>query len=497
MKKIWLFILIIISFITPVFANYWLDLEQFLTTYVDVVLKDITIPDSYRYIQLKYPNVSGWTKLYQTLQKAVYLDLFPNAKIDLPFDKKITQEQAINIISQSFDVDAFVGKKQLITVDWLVEVLLQVQELKTQNKFLESYQKPQNNDIANNPLFLDVYKKLQENYLSESWLNITWLLYGSIKWFVEWLHDPYTSFFPPTEATSFSEEMQGEYYGIGAYVEMNKPWELIIISPMKWSPAEKIGLLGGDRVVEINDVFVDKDMSVYTATSLIKWLVGTTVKLKILRDGKLLDFVVTRQKIIIQNIEFTLYEKWNQNICFVGITMFDLWVAQKFQKIMAELSNKNCNKYVFDVRNNPGWSLDEVVRMLNYFVPNDETIVVVKSRFITEEIVSWNSSFEKSQKTPVRVLVNEWSASASEIFAGVMKDYLKNILIVWQKTFGKGSVQELVNYSDGSMLKYTIAKRYTGKSKINVDKNWITPDKIISDKKETPEDEVLEWALEN
>ncbi len=492
MRKIWLFMLIIISCITPVFANYWLNLEQFLTTYVDVVLKDITIPDSYRYIQLKYPNVSGWTKLYQTLQKAIYLDLFPNARIDLPFDKKITQEQAMNIISSSFDVDVFADKKQPITIDWLVEVLVQVQEVKTQNKFLESYQKLQNNDITNNPLFLDVYKKIQENYLSESWL-----LHGSIKWLVDWLHDPYTSFFPPTEATSFSEEMQGEYYGVGAYVEMNKPWELIITSPMKWSPAEKIGLLGGDRVVQINDVFVDKDMSVYTATSLIKWPAGTTVKLKILRDGKLLDFLVIRQKIIIQNIDFTLYEKWDQNICSISITMFDLWVAQKFQKIMAELSNKTCNKYIFDVRNNPGWSLDEVVRMLNYFVPNDETIVVVKSRFITEEIISRDTSFGKFQKAPVRILINEWSASASEIFAWVIKDYLKDTLLVWQKTFGKWSVQELVNYPDESMLKYTIAKRYTGKSKINIDKNWILPDKIISDKKETSEDEVLERAILN
>jgi len=472
-------------------------LEQFLTTYVDIVLKDITIPDTYRYIQLKYPNVSGWTKLYQTLQKAVYLDLLPNAKIALPFDKKITQEQAINIVSSSFDIDVFVDKKRPITVDWFVDILLQVQELKKQKQFLKPSKTFQNNEIINNSLFLDVYKKLQDNYLSETWLDLDSLLHGSIKGLVEWLNDPYTSFFPPIEATSFSEEMQGEYFGIGAYVEMNKPWELVIISPMKWSPAEKVWLLWGDRVVQINDKFIDKNVSIYEATALIKWPEWTTVELKILRDGKLLDFVVIRQKIIIQNIDFNIYKKENSNICLISISMFDFGVAKNFQTVMSDLQNKNCSKYIFDVRNNPGWSLDEVVSILNYFVPNDESIVVVKSRFITEEIVAWQSSFEKFQKIPIRVLVNEWSASASEIFAWVLKDYMPDILLIWQKTFGKWSVQELFNYQDGSMLKYTIAKRYTGKSNINVDKNWITPDKIISDKKETPEDEVLERAIVN
>ncbi|MDD3262670.1 MAG: S41 family peptidase [Candidatus Absconditabacteria bacterium] len=497
MRKIGLLLLIILSIISPVFAEYGLTLEQFLNTYVNVVVQDQIIPDTYRYIELKYPNISPSTKLYETLQKAVYLDLFPNADIELPLDKQITQEQVMKIVSSSFEIDVFVNKKSLVTVDWLKDVLLEIQYIKSNNLSVDNLPFNQKNEIIDNPLFLDIYKKLQDNYISDSGLDQKSLLYGAIKGFVEGLNDPYTSFFPPTETNLVLDELRGEYYGIGAYVEMNKPGELIVVSPIKGSPAEKIGLLGGDRIVQINDKFVDKDMSLTLATSIIKGPKGTSVKLKVLRDGKLLDFDVIRDKIVINNVESKIYTENNLNTCLVAISMFDFGVARDFQKIMTDLSDKKCVKYIFDVRNNPGGGLDEVVRMLNYFVPNGETSVIIKSRFITEEIIAWDVPSVKIQNIPVRVLINQGSASASEIFAGVIRDYVPGVLLVGEKTFGKGSVQELFNYEDGSMLKYTIAKRYMGKSQINIDKIGISPDKILVNKKDTPEDEVLEWAILN
>lgn len=487
----------IFSFITPVFAEYGLTFEQFLTSYVNVVTQDKNIPNTYNYIGLKYPNVSKWTEMYTILQKAVYLDLLPNARIDLPFDKQITQENAKNIISRSFDVLTSIDdKKSLLTVDWLKDILLEVQQLDINNNQPETSLQ-QNNNITNDALFLDVYKRLKLNYLYDTWLDKKSLLYGAIKWLVEWINDPYTAFFPPTEATNLNEELQWEYYGIWAYVEMNMPWDLVIVSPIKNSPAEKIWLLWGDRVVQIDDTFVDKNISLTKATSLIKWPIWTTVKLKIVRDGKLLDFSVIRQKIIIKSVESKILKQEDANICLVTISMFDFGVANDFQKAMNELSTKNCVKYIFDVRNNPGWWLNEVIRMLNYFVPNGETSVLIKTKFISEEVIAWDSPTEKITNAPIRILINQWSASASEIFAGVIKDYAPKALLVGVKTFGKWSVQELYNYQDGSMLKYTIAKRYMWKSQINIDKVGISPDKLIIDKKDTPEDEVLEWAIKN
>jgi len=145
-----------------------LTLEQFLTSYVNVVVQDQIIPDTYRYIELKYPNISKSTKLYETLQKAVYLDLFPNADIELPLNKQITQEQVMKIVSSSFEIDVFVSKKSLVTVDWLKDVLLEVQYIKTNNLSVDKIPINQKNDIIDNPLFLDVYKKLQDNYISDN-----------------------------------------------------------------------------------------------------------------------------------------------------------------------------------------------------------------------------------------------------------------------------------------------------------------------------------------
>lgn len=492
MKKIWIFLFVIIWSILPAFAEYGLTFEQFLTSYVNVVIQDDAIPSTYRYIQLKYPNIAQDNPMYTTLQKAVYLDLLPNANIDLPLDKQITQEHAKNIISRVFDVNTHIEKKSLVTVDWLKDIFLDVQKLKVREVTSE-----QKNNITNDRLFLDVYRRLKYSYLSDSWLDEKELLYGTIKWLVEAANDPYTAFFPPTESHSLTDELQGEYYGIGAYVEMTTPGVLIIVSPIKNSPAEAIGLLWWDRIVKINDTFVDEDISLTAATSIIKWPKGTTVDLKILRDGKLLDFTVTRAKIVINNVESKIYSQNDQNICLVTIAMFDFGIAVDFQKVMTDLSSKKCVKYIFDVRNNPGWWLNEVVRMLNYFVPTGEVSVLIKSKFIVEKIKAWDSDTAKITDLPIRVLINKGSASASEIFAGVIKDYAPKALLVGEKTFGKWSVQELLNYEDGSMLKYTVAKRYMWKSETNINKIGISPDTLLVNKKDTPEDEVLEWALKN
>ncbi|HCY21192.1 TPA: hypothetical protein DIC40_05075 [Patescibacteria group bacterium] len=156
----------IISFVTPVFAEYGLTFEQILTTYVNVVLQKQKIPSSYNYIELKYPNISKQNSLYPILQKAVYLDIFPNANIELPLNKQITQQQVINIIAPSFSLDVFVDKKALVTVDWFTEVLLEIQTL------LDTYSSSElmleENDVTSNPLFLDVYQKLLTNYVSDT-----------------------------------------------------------------------------------------------------------------------------------------------------------------------------------------------------------------------------------------------------------------------------------------------------------------------------------------
>lgn len=170
----------ICSFIIPVFAEYGLTFEQFMTTYVDVLEQQQPVPDSYRYIQLQYPNISQDMDFYDILQKAVYLDLLPNARVHLPLDKHITQEHAKNIITRSFDFAIRADKKGLVTVDWLRDIFLRIQKIQSESLPSQDISSLSETPI-NNRLLLDVYKRLKFSYLSDSGLDEKSLLYGTIK----------------------------------------------------------------------------------------------------------------------------------------------------------------------------------------------------------------------------------------------------------------------------------------------------------------------------
>lgn len=505
MKKLLIVIFALFVFWAPVLADYSINLEQFLNGFFSVVVKNEELPKSFEYIQLKYKNVNKWTKLYKNLQKAVYLDLFPNANIELPLGQKLTQLQVTNIIKKWFDFIETGDARKIANIDWLRDILLDIQNKQIDQSLYNWTTKNDNADLSNDidditssPLFKDILVRLNSTYISSGSLDEKAMLYGSLKWLVDWLHDPYTSFFPPTEAKSFDDQLQGEYFGIGAYVEMNKPGKLIITAPIVWSPAEKAWLKWWDRVIKINDHIVTEEYSLDTVISWIKWPAKTTVILKIMRDGKVIEISVIRDKIVIKNIETKIYDSWTKwSICYVGIHMFDMWVANDFDTAMQETSKYNCTKYVFDLRNNPGGSLEEVADMLNYFVPNKETSILIKSKFENEEIISSQPKYKKLTWDTVRVIINKWSASASEIFAWVIKDYISKALIIGENSFGKWSVQNLLNYSDWSMLKYTVAKRYTGKSKTWIDHIGFAPDVKIIDNTGTVIDEILEYALKN
>lgn len=462
--------------------------------YISTVTKDIPLPSSYQDIRLKYTNITSKSPLYDLLQKGVYLDVFPNARVELPLHRQMTQDQIISVVSKYFDVSLWYEKKTPATIDWFQKVLNEISSA----DLLQTSFSEQDTSLFSRPLFIEVYQRLHDTYLwSGSWFDEKNLMYGAIKWLVESLGDPYTAFFPPTESSAAVDELEWEYYGIGTHVEMVVPWELVIVSPMKNSPAEKAWLLWGDRIVQINDTVVDKHISLVKATSLIKGPAGTIVLLKILRNGKLIDFSLTREKIILKNLEYSVVAKDSSITCIISLALFDFWISDDFEKAMTELSSKKCTKYIFDIRNNPWWSLQEVVRMLNYFVPTWKSSVTIKTKTLEQNIVAWDASSSKIKDIPVRILINQWSASASEIFAAVIKEYLPTTLLIGQRTFWKWSVQEMLYYDDGSMLKYTVAKRYTWKLQKNIDKIGISPDKLISNTKETPEDDVLERAIAN
>jgi carboxyl-terminal processing protease len=249
----------------------------------------------------------------------------------------------------------------------------------------------------------------------------------------------------------------------------------MIVAPLKWSPAEKAWIKAWDRVLKIDGFEVTDKVTLQEAVSKVKWLAGSVVSLTILRDSKTLEIKVTRAKIIIPYVE---YSKFANGDNYIHISTFWAWVAKAFSGVVWEIAKNNPGKKtIIDLRNNPGWSLDEVSDILEFFVPKWKPVVNIKYKnYSSDTLALWDKSFSFLDKQVI-ILINKWSASASEIMAGTIRDYLgANVKIIWETSYGKWSVQSLDDYSDGSSIKYTIAKWFTGKTQTWIDWTWIKPD---------------------
>ena len=474
MKKISLFILFLCAFISPVFADSYLNLEQFLRGYLSVVTQTISIPNSYTSIVPKFTNVSLKSPLYPLLQKAIYLDIFPNAAMEDTGDMR-----------------------RFVSIDWLKDIAFSLQNMQI-SQYAQSATKTQSGDfLSQSAVYQDVMYRLKSTYYFQSGLNQTWMIYWAVEWMVKWLDDPYTAFFPPVEAGQFEDQLQGQFFGIGAYVGMDQPGIFIITATIDGSPAQKAWLMAQDRIVQVDDHFIDAKVSLSQAVQWVKWPSGSEVTLKYLRNEKLLTVKVTRAQIVIPNIETKQYTWDNAWVCQISLHLFDFGLASRFNQAIGQFSKTHCTKYIFDLRNNPGGSLEEVSTMLDYFVPTESPILSVKTRTTEQVLLSSVSPYPKLTGEKIRILINKWSASASEIFAGVIREYVPGALLVGTQSYGKWSVQDVIYYDDGSLLKYTTAKWYTWKKDVNIDKIWLTPDVKIEDSVGSGKDAILDWALKN
>lgn len=488
-KYIFWFLFIFFSSSCISFANSYLTLQEFLQSYFNVIVQNKTIPESYKYITVQYKNISN-SSFKNTLQKVIYLDMFPNVSTVLPVNSLVTQKQVSDIIQTKINIKISYTENEYVTTDRLWNVLKQVQNFITQNNNNYIIQINQSLDYW---LLENMYQILHAEYIDSFKITGAQLLYGAAKGLASSIGDDYTIFMPPTQASSFHDEIQGEFPWIGAYIDTKKPWVIIIVAPIDWSPADRAGLLPGDQILKVDDHSVASDTLVDTVVSWIKWLQGTVVNITIMRNNKEITFSMKREKIIIKNIESKIYSWW---ICYINIRMFDFGIHKDFASAMNTfISSNTCTKYIFDVRNNPGGWLDEVATMLDYIVPANNASIIIKWKVHDQKVIATENNGKKITDKYIIILTNPWSASASEIFAGVVREYGKYAVLIGEKTFGKGSVQTITEYSDGSLFKYTIAKWYTGKWEKNIDKIWFFPDKQIYDNPQTTGDEQLDYAI--
>lgn len=310
---------------------------------------------------------------------------------------------------------------------------------------------------------------LNEKYIGE--INDEKLLEGAIKGYINGLDDPYTEYLTKEEMEAFTEETNAEYVGIGVYISNDRSNNtLLIVGVMKNSPALEAGMQAGDIVEKIDgEAYLGEQLN--EATSVLKGKEGTNVKVTVLRDGKEIDLDITRKKITVDHVASKMLD--NQ-IAYIQIDSFDSGVKKTFEEQITQLKNDGAKGIIIDLRSNGGGIVSEATGIADLFLKKDETILITKSKIANEQLtVSKNDAIITD--IPVVILVNEGTASASEILAGALKDKYPNTTIVGMKTYGKGVIQTLYSLSDGSGLKITTEEYYTpNHNKIN--KEGITPD---------------------
>lgn len=308
------------------------------------------------------------------------------------------------------------------------------------------------------------------------------LIYGAMKGMIQSL-DKYSEFMDPETYSEMKVETEGEFGGIGIEIAI-KDELLTVIAPIEDTPAYKAGLKAADRIVKI-DGEITRGITLIEAVKKLRGKAGTQVSVTILREkeGKILDFAITRDIIKVRSIKNV--KLLGDNIGYIRLSIFQERSAKDLEEALSDLEKKGMDGLVLDLRNDPGGLLNVAADVASKFLPTGEMIVYTKGRDKRQDMEFRAKDKKPRTDYPLVVLVDEGSASASEIVAGAVQDHKRGI-IVGTKTFGKGSVQTVIPLSDGSAIRLTTSKYYTPKGR-SIHGQGIIPD-IVVERKETADE---------
>lgn len=335
--------------------------------------------------------------------------------------------------------------------------------------------KPANVDFS---LFWDAWRLIQTDYVKSGVLNKQKMVYGAIEGLLKSLEDPYSVFFSPVDAQKFNEDVGGSFGGVGIEIGLRKGI-LTVISPLEDTPAWKAGLKAGDQITKI-DGKTTMDLTTDEAVKFIRGEKGTTVILTVIHKNSEIpvDISIIRNIIVVDAVKLTFLEN---NIAHLKLLNFNENSAYEFYRAILQVAEKQSPAMILDLRNNPGGYLEVSVDIASWFLPKDSVVVRENIKGESEELLRAGKN-QALVNMPVVVLINEGSASASEILAGALRD-IRNVKLVGIKSYGKGSVQEVKKLFDGSMIKLTIAEWLTPNG-VSINNNGLEPDYKI----EMPED---------
>lgn len=329
-------------------------------------------------------------------------------------------------------------------------------------------------------VFWQVWDIVSSSYVNEEAVDVQNMVYGAIKGMVASLNDDYTLFLTPEESQEFEKNFNGDLEGIGAELTIRNGF-LTVEYPLKDSPAEKAGLLSNDIIYKIDQVLTE-EMSLYESVSKIRGEKGTKVVLTIVREetNAPFDVEIIRDSFNVQSVTL---EEPEQGIYRININRFNEKTTPEFQNIITKIAAQNPKGIILDLRNNGGGLVESSIDVLSTFLEGKVAAVSVQQRDPSKNEIFYVSGKPTLPSIPLVVLINEGSASASEIVAGALQDY-KRALVIGEKSYGKGSVQEVIeNLPDGSTLRITIARWYTPNGR-SIDHEGIEPDRIVELTKE-------------
>ena len=323
-------------------------------------------------------------------------------------------------------------------------------------------------------LFWEAYYKLQEKFVNKEKFNTQEMIYGAISGMVKSLDDPYTVFFNPEDTERFIDDIKGSFEGVGMEIGIRKG-QLQVIAPLEGTPAKKAGMRAGDKIIKVDETLT-ADITIDEAVDLIRGPKGTEVILTIYRQ----DWDTTKEVKIIRGIieiPSLKLEFLEDNIAYLRLYHFTEKASFDFRKSALEILASPSQKIILDLRNNPGGYLEVAQDIAGWFLEKGETVVIEDFNEKKEQKVHKANGSAALTEYQIVILINQGSASGSEILAGALRDN-RNIKLIGEKSFGKGSVQTLERLEQGSSLKITIAK-------------WLTPNgELITDKGLDPDIEI-------
>jgi len=324
-------------------------------------------------------------------------------------------------------------------------------------------------------LLWEAWHKLEENYVNPERLDHQKMVYGAISGMVKSIDDPYTLFFSPEETKKFLEDISGSFEGIGIEIGIRKG-QLQVIAPLEGTPAQEAGVRAGDKIIKIGETLT-MDLTIEEAVSLIRGPKGTEVTLTIMRDewDTPKEFKIKRDTIEIPSMKWELKEN---NIAYIKLYHFSERSHLDFQKLALEILNSSADRIILDLRNNPGGYLERAQNIAGWFLERNQTVVIEDFGSGGKQEIYKAKGNSQLKDFPLVILINQGSASASEILASALRDN-RGVKLIGETSYGKGSVQKLEELEDGSSLKVTIA-------------NWLSPNgELITDKGLKPDIEVI------